>query len=359
MDVTTRQPGSAVGLRLLGYAMLIPLPVAAVALFFGFGSGTILLPGILTAVGAVFVFRMARTREGQPLYRLRDPWRLPRVLEGITWAYLGWSIIPVSIAVLFSFNDGLSRSVWQGFSTGWYCGGAPAGTHLSLCQRPELTAAIIQTVLLAVMTVLIATPLGVAFAVGIDRWKGRPARTANFGMLLSFVTPELITGVALFLTFANLLKFIEMGTMAQTVGLVALQMSYPVIIVRARLSTIGKEYEEAAMDLGARPGQALRKVLLPLLYPAIFASGIIVFADVIDDFVLVRAVCQRAACETISMKIYGGYRSSPTPALNAMATIMLFGTFLAVGLGSVVYKRIARKQEGGKVDAISDFAMQI
>ncbi|MEX0991009.1 MAG: ABC transporter permease subunit [Actinomycetota bacterium] len=359
MDVATRPPGAALGLRILGYALLIPLPATAVALFFGTGTGVILLPGIIACVISIFVFRAARKVEGKPLYRLSDPWRLPRVLESITWAYLGWSIIPVSIAVLFSFNNGLSRSVWQGFSTGWYCGGAPAGTHFSLCQRPELTAAIIQTVMLAVITVLIATPLGVAFAIGIDRWKGRPARAANFGMLLSFVTPELIVAVALFLTFANLLRFIEMGTMAQAVGLVALQMSYPVIIVRARLSTIGKEYEEAAMDLGARPSQALRKVLLPLLYPAIFASGIIVFADVIDDFVLVRAVCQRAACETISMKIYSGYRSSPTPALNAMATIMLFGTFLAVGVGSVIYKRIARKQEGGKVDAISDFAMQI
>jgi spermidine/putrescine transport system permease protein len=228
-----------------------------------------------------------------------------------------------------------------------------------LCQRPELADAIIQTIFLGVLTVLIATPLGVAFAIGIDRWKGRSARTSNFGMLLSFVTPELIIGVALFLTFANLLKFIAMGTQAQTVGLVMFQMSYPVIIVRARLSGIGPEYEEAAMDLGARPSQALRKVLLPLLYPAIFASAVIIFADCIDDFVLVRSVCQRAACETISMKIYGGYRSSPTPALNAMATIMLVGTLLAVAVGALIYRRIAGKQEGGKVDAIGDFAMQI
>jgi spermidine/putrescine transport system permease protein len=289
----------------------------------------------------------------------KNPWRKPRVLAATTWVYLLWSLLPVLIAVAFSFNNGRSRSVWQGFSTGWYCGTPPTPGDFSLCQRPELRAAIVQTLLLAILTVVVATPLGVAFALGIDRWKGRTARVSNFAMLLSFVTPELIVGVALFLTFARLLLFVKMGTPAQTVGLVVFQMSYPVIIVRARLSTIGKEYEEAAMDLGAKPRQALRKVLLPMLYPAIFASSVIVFADVIDDFVLVRAVCQQVECETISMKIYGGYRSAPTPALNAMATIMLAGTLLAVGVGALVYRRIARKQEGAKADAVRDFAMQI
>ena len=66
------------------------------------------------------------------------------------------------------------------------------------------------------------------------------------------------------------------------------QLSYPFIIVRARLLTIGPEYEEAAMDLGATPSQALRRVLLPLLSPAILASVALVFADSVDNFVTVR-----------------------------------------------------------------------
>lgn len=302
----------------------------------------------------------------------KDPWRTPRVLASFTWAYLAWSIVPVFVAILFSFNDGRSRSVWQGFSTGWYCGNAPVPETLSLCQRPELIAALKHTILLAVLTTLIATPIGVMFAIGLDRWHSRTARTANFAMLLSFVTPELIIGIALFMTFTQLFvsgqsasnpmlknPIIPLGTWAQVLGLVTFQLSYPVIICRARLSSIGKEYEEAAMDLGARPAQALRKVLLPLLYPAIFASGIIIFADMIDDFVTVRALCRSAACETISVKIYGGYRSAATPALNAMATLMLVGTLLAITLGAVVYRVLARKQQGQSADTVRDFALQI
>ena len=105
-------------------------------------------------------------------------------------------------------------------------------------------------------------PLGTAFAIGIDRWHGRPAAGANFIMLFSFVVPEIILGVSLFLMFTYLLKSLvpELGTTAQVLGLVTFQMSYPFIIVRARLLSIGPEYEEAAMDLGgtAEPGAAAR-----------------------------------------------------------------------------------------------------
>jgi spermidine/putrescine transport system permease protein len=93
---------------------------------------------------------------------------------------------------------------------------------------------------------------------------------------------------------------------------VTFQLSYPVIICRARLLSIGREYEEAAMDLGASPVKALRHVLVPLLVLAIFASAVLVFADVIDDFVLVRYLSSDAATEPMSVKIYSSARSSPT-----------------------------------------------
>ena len=106
-------------------------------------------------------------------------------------------------------------------------------------------------------------------------------------------------------------------------GLVTFQLSYPFIIVRARLLSIGPEYEEAAMDLGGTPNQALRRVLLPLLSPAILASVALVFADSVDNFVTVRYLSGQADTEPLSVKIYSAARSSPTPAVNAAATVML------------------------------------
>lgn len=277
-----------------------------------------------------------------PIGWWRDPWRKPHVLAATTWGYLFWSIVPVVIAVIFSFNSGRSRSTWQGFSLRWWT----QDPFDSVLHSPDLRAAMLQTFRLSFITVLFAVPIGTLFAIGIDRWHGRPARFANFTMLLSFVVPEIILGVSLFLLFTNTLKsLVPLGTGAQLLGLITFQISYPVIIVRARLLTIGSEYEEAAMDLGAAPGQAIRRVLLPLLAPAIMASIALVFADTVDDFVTVNYLSGPSTSRPLSVLIYSAARSSPTPAVNAAATVMLVSTVSMIVVGLLLYKWFNRGQE--------------
>ena len=297
----------------------------------------------------------SRVRTASPgLGGMRNPWRKPRFLQTFTWLYLAWSILPVAIAVLFSFNAGRSRSSWQGFSLRWYY----KDPVLSVWHDPNLHTAVFQTLRLAGLTTLVSVPLGVAFAIGIDRWRGRTASVFNFQMILSFVMPELIIGVTLLFVFTQLLTFAHLGTKAQLLGLITFQVSYPVIIVRARLLSIGKEMEEAAMDLGASPTQAIRHVLMPLLYPAVFASIVLVFADVIDDFVIVRYLSLGASTEPMSVKIFNSARASPTPALNALATIMLATTLVAVGLGYVAYRRFTRGERSGTT-SVGEIAAQL
>ncbi|CAB4587324.1 MAG: ABC transporter permease subunit [Actinobacteria bacterium] len=117
-------------------------------------------------------------------------------------------------------------------------------------------------------------------------------------------------------------------------------MSFVVIIVRGRLSAIGGQYEEAARDLGASRVQAMRLVLLPMLGPAIFASLMVVFATSVDDFVISSFLSTGAATETVPIKIYSGARAGSTPALNALATVMLLITLLAVLLAALVVRRM-------------------
>jgi spermidine/putrescine transport system permease protein len=268
---------------------------------------------------------------------LRNPWGRPRFLRAVTWGYLAWSILPVLIAVVFSFNAGRSRSTWQGFSLRWWY----QDPFDSLWNDAALRSAMFQTFRLSLLTVLLAVPLGTMFAIGIDRWRGRPATAANGFMLFSFVLPEIILGVSLFLLFTTLLDdLVRLGTTAQVLGLVTFQISYPVIIVRARLLSIGPEFEEAAMDLGATPNQALRRVLLPLLGPAILASVALVFADSVDNFVTVRYLSGQAPTEPLSVKIYTAARASPTPAVNAAATVMLVATLTVITGAFVLYRRI-------------------
>lgn len=281
-----------------------------------------------------------------------NPWRKPGFLAALTWGYLAWSILPVLIAVIFSFNAGRSRSTWQGFSLRWWW----QDPNDSLFHDPALRSALVQSLKLSVITMLIAVPLGTLFAIAIDRWRGRPASTANFAMLFSFVVPEIILGVALYMLFTNLLRsVVSLGTTAQLLGLITFQLSYPVIIVRARLLSVGSQFEEAAMDLGAKPSQAIRRVLLPLLYPAVFASFAIVFADTIDDFVTVNYLSSVQATQPLSVKIYSAARASPTPAVNAAATFMLISTLLAISVGLLAYRFMTRGQRGSGDSGVKDF----
>ena len=96
----------------------------------------------------------------------------------------------------------------------------------------------------------------------------------------------------------------HLGTLAETLGLVTWNVSWPAIIVQARLVTLGRQYEEAAADLGANQCQTIRRVMLPLLGPAIFASAVLVFSGVIDDFVIVDLLSSNASNTPISVIIY-------------------------------------------------------
>ena len=273
-----------------------------------------------------------------PLTWWNDPWRPPRVLVAVTVGYLLWSLLPVLVAVLYSFNDGRSRTVWQGFSFRWYW----SDPTLSVWHDAALHNALLQTLKLGIITTIITVPLGVLFALGIDRWRGRLPSGANFLMLLAFVLPEVLLAVSLLFVITTVALPVELGTTAQVIGLVTFQVSYPAVLVRARLATIGPQYEEAAMDLGASPIGALRRVIMPMLMPAIFASTVLVFADVIDDFVMVRYLSGGASSEPVSVKIYNTARGAPTPALNALATLLLLTALAAVTVGYLVFRRMTR-----------------
>jgi spermidine/putrescine transport system permease protein len=283
----------------------------------------------------------------------RNPWGHPWILEGFTWLYLIWSLVPIVIAVLFSFNDGKSQSAWQGFSWRWYF----TDHTNSVLHNPQLHAAVIQTVRLSVLTTVIAVPLGVAFAIGINRWRGPLPSTFNFVMLLSFVIPELIFGVAMFFVFTVLFTSVHLGTLAEVLALVTWNVSWPAVIVQARLVTLGRHYEEAAADLGANQFQVMRRVLVPLLGPAIFASAVLVFSGVIDDFVLVDLLSSSAGNTPMSVIIYSTqHGGNGGPALNALGTIMLAMSFVIAALGFLGYRWLTRGERGSRLDALTMIA---
>jgi spermidine/putrescine transport system permease protein len=264
----------------------------------------------------------------------------------------------VLFAIAFSFNDGRSRSVWQGFSTRWWWG----DDTFSVFHDPIYTNALQQSLKLAALDMAIAAPLGILLAIGLSRWRGRGSGTANFLMLVPLTTPELAMAVSLLLVFTqlSLLPFsaVHLGTTAQVIGQVTFSVSYVVVIVRSRLAAIGPDFEEAARDLGASPRQALQHVLLPMLAPAILASTFIVFAISIDDFVVTQYMSSSGETTTIPMLLYANARGgATTPALNAVATIMVVVTLLGVGAAYLALRWFgARTQTREQGAAVRDLA---
>jgi spermidine/putrescine transport system permease protein len=282
---------------------------------------------------------------------LANPWGRPRFLVLVTLAYLVWSIVPIVIAIRFSFNDGRSRSAAQGWSLRWYW----QDPDLSVWHDPDLRAALFQSMRLAALAVAITVPLGVALAIRLTRWRGRVGRPARFVSLVPLVTPEIVAGVALFLVFVYVLDFISLGTTAQAIGHVTFSLSFVLIIVRARLISIGPEYEEAAQDLGAPPLQALRLALLPMLTPAIVASAIAVFALSMDDFVISAFLSSGSTTDTVPVRIYSAGRTAPTPALNALATVALVFTLLVAAAAFLLWRAVQARR-GRKGSTLQEFA---
>lgn len=273
-------------------------------------------------------------------------------LATVTWLYILWSLLPVLIAVRISFNSGRSRATFQSPSFRWYWGDGAA----SIWHDDSYRTAMSNTLQLALLCMLVATPLGVAMAIGLTRWRGRAAAASNGLMLVPIVTPEIVFGVALFLVFTQVYT-VPAGMTSQLLGHVTFTLSFVVVIIRSRLAAIGYQYEEAARDLGATRFQALRLVLLPQLGPAIFASLMVTFATSVDDFVISSFLSTGAGTETVPIKIYSGSRTGSTPALNALATVMLLVTLVAVGLAGLVMRRLRRHANDDGSGGIASISM--
>ena len=284
----------------------------------------------------------------------RNPWRRPYVLSAITWLYVLWSLVPVAIAVQFSFNDSRSRSSWAGFTTDWYCCSSPGSIaeDASVTQDPALLEALQYSLKIAVLCTLISVPIGTALALGLTRWRSRTSTVANGISLFPLVTPELVLGASLLLIFNTMYSRIGVGFYAVLLGHVTFSISFILVIVRSRLLSIGGEFETAAQDLGATRMQAIRTVLVPLLIPAIFASAMITFAASLDDFVVSNFLLGDSG-NTVPVLLYSAVKAAPSPALNALATILLVGTLAALLLTYLVL-RLRRRDEGGS--ALDDLA---
>jgi spermidine/putrescine transport system permease protein len=262
--------------------------------------------------------------------------RAPLLLELLAWGYLLWWLLPIVVAVRASFST-TDAFLPEGFTTAWYWD----------VVHHHLTRSIfLRTFRLAALTVLIATPLGVSLAIGIDRLRGRVSSALTATVLVGVATPQIAIAGALFILFGFVAPWVGLDVRAQLLAHVTLAAPFVAVIVLLRLRQLGRSYEEIAMDLGASPMESIRRVALPLSAPALVAAAVVAFTLSFDNLVLSNAVCLRIeSCGTVPMLMYQSVlRAPPEPDIYALATMALVVTLagLAVVLGAVRLMRVRR-----------------
>ncbi len=243
-----------------------------------------------------------------------------RALRLYTAAFYAFMFLPLVVVVLFSFNSIRSLQNFGGFSLQWY---------RAFWESESLRDSLIASLQIALATMLVATVLGTLLAFGLVRARTRFSASANVLMLIPLVTPEIVAGVSAFLLFTQI--GLRLSLLTIVIAHITFSISYVTVVVRARLASLNPEVEQAALDLGATRIQTLRLVVMPALWPAILAAGLLVFALSFDDFVLSYFTTGESP-QPLPVRIWSAIRFGVTPTINAIGTLMLVISLAAVAL---------------------------
>ena len=271
------------------------------------------------------------------------------------WAVVvyGFLFLPILVMAVFAFNKPSSAAlagfhgsnicsippaqignitVWNGFTACWFS----AGLH-----DPTYIPAIVTSLQIAAEAALISTVLGLCAALALARMKPRLRAPFDVLVYLTLVVPEIVIAVASLIFFVQARNYFHafpaLGKGTILLGQVVFSASVAMLIIRARFVGMGDVLEEAAYDLGSGPLATFRQVTLPRLMPAIVAAALLSFTFSFDDYIL--PAFTNGTTNTWPIVLYSAVRFGITPAANALATIMLGATVLAVTITAVILRR--------------------
>lgn len=222
----------------------------------------------------------------------------------------GFLYAPIAVLAVFSFNDSKSTAKWEGFTLDWY---------QSLFQNDYIMKSLYYTVLVAVIASIIATIIGTFAAFGIfymKRWKQSVILNINS---IPILNPDIVTGISLMTLFVALK--IDLGLMTLIIAHVTFCIPYVVLSVLPKFKQMPSEMLEAALDLGATPWYAFKKVIYPEIKPGIITGALIAFTLSIDDFVI-SFFNTGNGVSNLSIAIYSMARRGIKPEINALSTLM-------------------------------------
>ena len=226
---------------------------------------------------------------------------------------------PIVVLIAFSFNNSKSRTVWSGFTLNWYS---------ELFSDRLIMDSFYTTIAVAVLASLTATIIGTLASIAVNNMKKRPKSLLLTVNNIPVTNPDIITGVSLMIMFVfiSTLTGFKLGFGTLLLAHITFDIPYVVLSVMPRLRQLNKNVYEAALDLGASPGYALRHVIIPEIKPGIINGFMIAFTMSIDDFVI-SYFTSGSSAQTLAMTVYSMTRKRVSPEINALSTIMFVSVF--------------------------------
>lgn len=236
--------------------------------------------------------------------------------QGYLWLLLALLYMPIIIIVVFSFTEAKVMGNWTGFSLRLYRNLFAEGTHHSL------TAALLNTLTIALISATVSTLFGTITAIGIHNMRSRRARQAiSFVNSIPILNGDIIIGISLFLLFVSL--GIPQGYFTVVLAHITFCLPYVILSVMPRLKQMNPNLYEAALDLGASPVQALCKVVIPEILPGMVSGFMLAVTMSIDDFAVTIFTIGNEGLETLSTFIYADARKGGlTPELRPLSAII-------------------------------------
>ena len=215
---------------------------------------------------------------------------------------------PIIVLIIFSFNDTdtASRTQFSGFTLRWY---------QRLFEDRYILEALLNTLIIAVVSAFASTVLGTMAAVGINRMKRMPKKV--------MVNPEIVTGVSMMLLFVAAVSLFggkSLGMASLIIAHITFCLPYVILSVLPKLRQMNPNLFEAAQDLGCPPVRAFFKVVLPEIMPGIVTGMIMAFTLSIDDFVI--SYFTSGTTQTLPIYIYSMTRKRISPEINALSTVL-------------------------------------
>jgi len=251
-----------------------------------------------------------------------------RLLAGNAWLVFAFLYLPILALVVLSFNDNRLVGVWGGASLRWY---------RELATDTAVLAALRNSLIVALVSTVIATALGTAAALSLERFRWRGQRTFDGMLFLPVIIPDVTMAVMMLLFFVQVFRFAgnlfglsgAFGLTTIILSHVAFNISFVAVVVRARLAGMDRVLEEAAADLYASPWRTFRHVTLPIIGPGIAGGALLALTLSLDDVVITSFVSGPGST-TLPVYVFGLVRRGVTPLINAVSVLMLAGSMLLV-----------------------------